>query len=438
MRTLTLLLTVVVCLAGCAKREVSSSETTPPQSTASSETATTTATATTTSTAAVAAAAQRDLLAFSAGALVAQKAEEYGGGWTTFWLIDERSDTGWASPENKVTPQTVVIALPERTQLDRLEFDTANVDGDDRAAKDVSVEMSDKSATDGFTKIADVTLAAKQDGQSFPTSAPVAGRWLRLVMKSNHGSKHYMELMEVRGFGKQLSQTAFQNASGTYETNYGNFHLRQEGTSVTGCYEHDGGLLNGGIEGRVMKFTWREEGGESDRGPALMVFSPDGKDMFGLWWTEGQTDRAGGTWDGKKISSDVGSCPHWAGTGAEAQIAKDLQEQGRSRIYGINFDLDSDHLRDESKPTLDKIVAMLKSKSDWKLKIEGHTDSTGNEAHNQQLSEARAAAVKSYLVAAGIDASRLSSAGLGASKPVAGNESETGRAQNRRVEVVKE
>ena len=222
--------------------------------------------------------------------------------------------------------------------------------------------------------------------------------------------------------------------SGTYETDFGDFHLRQQGTSVTGCYEHDEGVLDGGIEGRIMKFTWREAG--DDKGPAVMVFSPDGRKMFGLWWNEGNTSSAGSQWNGTRKSATVGTCPHWSG-GVQEQMTKDLAELGRTRIYGINFDSDSDVLRDESKPTLDRIAALLKAKADWKLTIEGHTDSTATAAHNQQLSQRRAEAVKAYLQKAGIDGARLKAVGLGATKPVAGNETEIGRAQNRRVELVK-
>lgn len=376
------------------------------------------------------------LSSFSAGALIVQRPQEYSDTWSVFWLLDERPDTGWATPQGVTTPQTIVIALAEQSQIERLTFDTAGIDGDGRGAKDISVEISD-AADGGFQKIAQVSLQDKADNQTFPVSAQVPGRWLRVTVQNNHGSQEYTELMDIRAYGKQLTRTPFPNASGTYETAYGNFHLKQEGTSVTGCYEHDEGLLNGGIEGRVMKFTWREAG--EDKGPAIMVFSPDGNQMFGLWWNEGNTENRGNFWNGKKISNEVGSCPHWSGkTGAEAQMTKELEELGRTRVYGINFDVDSDVIRDESKPTLDKIVTVLKAKPDWKLKVEGHTDSSGGDAHNQQLSQKRADAVKAYLVSAGIDGNRLTTAGLGASKPVAGNETEAGRAQNRRVELAKE
>jgi outer membrane protein OmpA-like peptidoglycan-associated protein len=108
------------------------------------------------------------------------------------------------------------------------------------------------------------------------------------------------------------------------------------------------------------------------------------------------------------------------------------------RVYGINFDSDSDHIKDESKPTLDSIVAMLKRKGNWKMSIEGHTDSTSTPQHNQTLSERRAASVKTYLTAAGIEASRLTTIGYGQDKPVAPNDNPIGKAQNRRVELVKQ
>jgi outer membrane protein OmpA-like peptidoglycan-associated protein len=168
-----------------------------------------------------------------------------------------------------------------------------------------------------------------------------------------------------------------------------------------------------------------------------MVFSADGHKLFGLWWHEGSETSGAQHWDGPKVSATVGSCPHWKGVGTEQQIASDLEKFGRSRVYGINFDTDSDHIKDESKPTLDKIVELLKAKPDLKLSIEGHTDSTASAEYNQRLSERRAAAVSAYLVAAGIDGSRLSSVGFGASRPVATNDTALGRAQNRRVELAK-
>ena len=118
-------------------------------------------------------------------------------------------------------------------------------------------------------------------------------------------------------------------------------------------------------------------------------------------------------------------------------MAKDIGETGRVRIYGINFDTDSDVIKPESKTALDSIVKLTKEKPDWKFTIEGHTDSTATAAHNQTLSEKRAASVKAYLVTAGVAATRLNTLGFGATKQVGDNNTSIGRAQNRRVELVK-
>lgn len=97
------------------------------------------------------------------------------------------------------------------------------------------------------------------------------------------------------------------------------------------------------------------------------------------------------------------------------------------------FDSDSARIKPESHEALDRAVDLLKRIPTMRGVIEGHTDSTGSAAHNQALSERRAAAVSDYLVERGIDASRIPSRGLGESQAVADNHTAEGRAQNRRV-----
>jgi outer membrane protein OmpA-like peptidoglycan-associated protein len=87
-------------------------------------------------------------------------------------------------------------------------------------------------------------------------------------------------------------------------------------------------------------------------------------------------------------------------------------------------------------PNLDKLAAFLGEYPDRTVMIEGHTDSVGREESNYFLSQRRADSVKSYLVSRGVQASRLTTAGLGQGSPVASNDTATGRQQNRRVEVI--
>lgn len=374
------------------------------------------------------------LVSLSSGALVVQKPAEYDESWSALRLIDERVGSGWATPKGIISNQVIVIEMAERSVLKQLEFDTGSIDGPNRGAKDILVEVSDAGAKSGFQKIAQVTLADKADNQKFPVSAEVAGRWVRLTVQNNHGAADYLELMDFRARGQQITTTKFPDVSGTYATNYGDMHIRQQGSSMVGCYEHSDGLLEGGIEGRVMRMTWRQS--NPSEGPAIMVFTGDLQQMIGLWWYKGQESSNGGLWFGTRKSATVGTCPHWTGD-VQQQMAKDLDELGRTLVYGIVFDTDSDHIKDESRSTLDKIAALLKAKPTLKLSVDGHTDSTGTPAHNQDLSERRAKSVVAYLTAAGIDAGRLSPAGFGATRPVQSNDTALGRAQNRRVELVK-
>ncbi len=429
-------LTLLLSLLSCAKKSTggNSNVNTAPRNAAQNNTPTPTPTpADTSSGDQKATGPELSLVSISAGAIVVRKPEEFDSNWSSTWLIDENPASGWASKKGSISDQVIVIALPEQTRLNKLIFDTGSIDGDGRGAKDVLVEVSDTSETEGFQKIAEVSLQDKANDQDFPVSAEIPGRWVRLTVRNNHGSPDFVELLDFRATGTQLTHTSMPNISGTFSTNENDFHIKQEGTSVTGCYEHNDGLFEGGINGRVLTITWRQSNG---KGPATMVLSPDGKQMTGVWWFEGQPD-SHGLWYGTRKSNDVGSCANWAG-GIQNQMTKDLEELGRVRVYGINFDSDSDQIKDESKPTLDKIVSMLKAKPDWKLTIEGHTDSTSTAQHNQDLSERRAASVKNYLQSAGIDPSRLNAVGYGAGAPVASNDNEMGRAQNRRVELTKQ
>jgi hypothetical protein len=215
--------------------------------------------------------------------------------------------------------------------------------------------------------------------------------------------------------------------------------MQQSGSAVNGCYEHSNGLIeNGGFEGRVLRFTWTEGDipGPRHGGPAMLIFADDGQSFTGYWWHEGGTGGAAGSWRGKRISKYVGTCPYWK-PGSGNGVVDQLKSEGRARLYGILFDTDSDHLKDESKPTLDSLVGAAKAQPTWNFEIEGYTDNVGVDAHNQTLSEKRALSVKAYLVSAGVDAKRLTTQGFGASKPVNSNDTELGRSQNRRVEIVK-
>jgi outer membrane protein OmpA-like peptidoglycan-associated protein len=115
---------------------------------------------------------------------------------------------------------------------------------------------------------------------------------------------------------------------------------------------------------------------------------------------------------------------------------KPVKKGGAYRIHDINFESNSWDLTEQCMNILTEFGAYLRENNSLKVAIHGHTDNVGNDGENLKLSENRAKAVYSFLTTLNIEASRLSYKGFGETKPLAGNDSEAGRAQNRRTEFV--
>jgi outer membrane protein OmpA-like peptidoglycan-associated protein len=150
--------------------------------------------------------------------------------------------------------------------------------------------------------------------------------------------------------------------------------------------------------------------------------APDGdEDMDGV---PDSRDRCPGTPHGTAVDSD--GCPK-------------LFEEGQTDVIleGVNFEIDQATLLSGSKAVLDGVADVLKIHSDIRVEVQGHTDNTGTAEHNQELSEARARAVRDYLIGRGVAADRLEARGYGQDRPIESNDTEAGRAHNRRVELKK-
>jgi len=131
--------------------------------------------------------------------------------------------------------------------------------------------------------------------------------------------------------------------------------------------------------------------------------------------------------------------------GAESsvkRILKDLQAEESDKEIMIRlsaevlFDHDQHEIRPDAESALNDVLTVIREYSDSRIRIDGHTDSTGSEDYNLNLSEQRAEAVKDWLAEHGIESSRMTTCGLGESQPVASNEDVQGRQLNRRVEIV--
>lgn len=358
-------------------------------------------------------------------------------GWPVFHLLDGSVETGWACERGRVSDNVFVFSIVAETDIRSFGFDTSHIDTQGAAAKEVTVEISTSGPESGFKQVLATTLEENTDGQTFALSQPVTARWIRLTVKNNYGHAEWTELFGFQAWGQKPHVQPMADISGTYSTSFSDFHVRQNGTSLSGCYEYDGGILDGSIDGRVMKITWKEDGGPNDRGPAVMIFSDDSPTFQGYWWYMGREGGApAGRWNGEKKTDEVGGCPHWQGS-AGGELERSLAEEKRARVYGILFDFNSAAIRGESRPVMEEVAQVLEKNPEWQLTIEGHTDSVGSGDFNLQLSRERATSVREYLVDLGIDASRLETEGYGETQPVADNATELGRSQNRRVELVR-
>jgi OOP family OmpA-OmpF porin len=142
--------------------------------------------------------------------------------------------------------------------------------------------------------------------------------------------------------------------------------------------------------------------------------------------------------DNDGVNDEEDKCPNLAGTVANQGCPEVSQEIVTKTAYAarnIFFETGKATLLKKSYPALSEVAKILSDNPQLKLAIDGHTDNVGNDAFNQDLSEKRAAAVKTYLVSKGVDESRLAATGYGETQPVADNKTTAGRQKNRRVEM---
>lgn len=121
--------------------------------------------------------------------------------------------------------------------------------------------------------------------------------------------------------------------------------------------------------------------------------------------------------------------------GTDVSITRQGDDLVLNMPSGITFATDSATIDPQFRPTLDKVADVLARYNQTYVDVYGHTDSTGSDAYNQGLSERRAQSVAGYLESRGVIAARVGTRGFGETQPIASNDTEAGRAANRRVEI---
>lgn len=328
------------------------------------------------------------------------------------------------------TPLPLVFQLAEPFDLHRMEVVNSFYEKDypGISTKRLRLEQG-KTASGPWTPLIEVELAKGTKPQNFPFSPAKNVRYLRVTFLQNYGEKRWWSLAELGVYGKRASQRSPASFAGTWETTYGQMRLELQGQRITGCYGSEGAnAIEGVVDGTAFYGRYIEG---NTVGPMSFVMTVDGE-LSGIYGSN-MEDPFRYRWDATRSKDAAIRC---AGSG-EDDLASELEDKGRVVLRGILFDTGKDVIKPESLPVLEQLAAAIR-KNGGRYLIEGHTDDRGGAAMNQTLSEKRAASVKRWLVGHGIDAGALSTAGYGMSRPTMPNDTEAGRAANRRVEVVKQ
>lgn len=392
-----------------------------------------------------------DVASLTAGAFaVGQTSDDW------FRLVDGVPD----SPGIQVNqnPYALMLALPGQARITSFAFTSSPQI--QVTPHHIKVEYSTQAASGPWSVAYDADFpdaATVRQGVTVRATLkePVTAGFLRLTLSSSPQDAPYgVGLSRFSALGTPGAAPDVRHVAGLYHfpLNFGSSGyvlLEQNGAGVEGCYfesAQDGGnavhvgqvlgTIVGGIEqGGYLRFMRNDQQANAST-PGIMVFSPDGKKVFSALFhgdahAFSNVDEGAGT----SVGPTKLSCN--ASGKAEDPVASQLEQTGHVQLYGVNFDLDQSTLRADAKPVLDRMAALLKSHGDWKIEVAGHTDTTGSDAHNVALSQARAEAVVAYLKQAGVS-STLTAKGYGSTQPLVPNTTDALRAQNRRVELVKQ
>ncbi|NOG59815.1 MAG: OmpA family protein [Proteobacteria bacterium] len=200
---------------------------------------------------------------------------------------------------------------------------------------------------------------------------------------------------------------------------------------------------------------WNASSGSSGTDCGDAVPEPMAKEITGFYWPDDQDydgvidaddvcpftpEGIAVESNGCAIDNDGDGVPDYLDKCPETPLGTVVDTDGCGRalvtLRGVHFKFDSAALTSEAKSILDRATSAINSNASQNISIEGHTDSTGSDSYNLDLSQRRAQSVVDYLVSKGVSASRLNAKGYGESNPATSNDTSASRAQNRRVEIL--
>lgn len=253
----------------------------------------------------------------------------------------------------------------------------------------------------------DFSLFEFYTGSSFyPVEGPLSVKYLSV--NSDTGSDNWNEYKFVQSFQKHFESLGAKKI--------------WEGTIPWDAFEK----LNKEKNNEDYSYNYSHQANQENQ--IIYALKQGGKEVFFLI--------ASNTSYGSIVVAQSGKFEQTIGIVKSDEIKKQLDEEGKAVLH-INFDTDKSTLKADGKEAVAEIAKTMDADRDLKISIDGYTDNTGSAEHNLKLSQARAETVKEELVRSGIAADRLSAKGYGQENPIADNSTEEGKAQNRRVELVK-
>lgn len=358
-------------------------------------------------------------------------AEELRVGMEQALLAIDGNDGGFVltpKPGGEQTSIVFVYKLPALTKFH--EFIVPNVletpSPSQTFFRKVEIAGSDNGPEGPFDELGSLALethSAKGQTTSIPVVAEKPVRWVRLNLEGGiniQTDKTFFEFSEIIGHGTQEPVPLSEVFSGKWKDRGVLLELKQEGASVSGCYDGVGDI-EGSVSGNILRATGKTRKG--DIPSTFLLAVGDNGEITGVRSTNGAPFRL---YSGNAAPDIKTEC-------SEQRV----QPPGcGSVIHGINFDFDSATIRSDSYTLLDALTAGLQASSASAITVVGHTSSEGSDEYNDKLSQRRADAVVGALVERGISVERVSAEGRGEKQPIADNATDAGRSLNRRVEIV--
>ena len=423
----------------------------------------------------------KNLAALKEGGHIVSFSSQYNNtDWNVEHLLDGAADKGWAGQNNGA--QSVVIAFKDNVlaEIHDVLINPYTREDSSNWAKDIEIQVSTTYPFRDFRSVGKFTLKKEGSDQVFSFPQPTQARYVKIRFLSNYKGA-YMEAGKVQVMGRLLPQAPAAPV-------YSNVAAAAKGAKIekyTSQYDESTWAV-----GNLLKDDGDQQwAGKSAGSQEVIITLPDATQITDIAINNYSKENPN-TW-AKDVEVEVSSTFSYKGfspvgkismpqigdlhtisltapvaakyvkvffrsnyggsymeaarirvykteAGGKKALAEQLAETGRAVVHEIHFGTNSADILPGSETVLGQIAKMLQENSKLELIIEGHTDNVGGTDANLELSRKRAEAVKRWLADKGkISEVRLTTVGYGLSRPMADNNTEEGRSQNRRVEFVR-